>query len=201
MLKDWINQKYLKNYSKLNKEFNKNKPFPHLILKDFFKVSKAKLLLKEVKKEKYKYKDWDLYRLYESRDFDFVKNELLKEFYKLIRSRAFLEIIKKITGSKVKTASAAAAIYKKTCYLLPHDDRLEKRKVAYILNLSEFKKQDGGQLEFFSTKNNHPIKITKSIIPKFNNLILFQVSRKSFHQVAEVLKNKERRTIPGWFYG
>ena len=200
MLKNWINQLHLKNISKLNKEFNTNKPFPYLEL-ELFKKAKIKQLLNEVKKLNFEEKDSDLFYLFQTKDFRSIDNKLIKEFYSLISSREFLDLIEKITGVKgLNATDAASLIFPDTGYLLPHDDRLSTRKIAYILNLSNFKEKDGGQLEFFSTdSNNNPIKVVKSITPKFNNFIIFKVSEKSFHQVNEVLTNKQRITIGGWF--
>ena len=200
MLKNWINQLHLKNISKLNKEFNTNKPFPYLEL-ELFKKAKIKQLLNEVKKLNFEEKDSDLFYLFQTKDFRSIDNKLIKEFYSLVSSREFLDLIEKITGLKgLNATDAASLIFPDTGYLLPHDDRLSTRKIAYILNLSNFEEKDGGQLEFFSTdSNNNPIKVVKSITPKFNNFIIFKVSNKSFHQVNEVLTNKQRITIGGWF--
>lgn len=47
-----------------------------------------------------------------------------------------------------------------------------------------------------------PVEIVKSIQPRFNTLMFFEVSDRSFHQVAEVLsKNKTRYSLNGWFHG
>jgi len=78
---------------------------------------------------------------------------------------------------------------------LPHDDRLEGRKIAYVLYLSDLREEDGGSLDMYED-----MKIVKSIIPKFGDLLLFEVSEKSFHQVAEVLTDANRLTIAGWFH-
>ena len=200
MLKDWINQKHLKNISKLNKQFNTNKPFPHLEL-DLFKDSKIKQLLKEIKKLEFKEKDSDLFYLLQTVDFKSIKNKLINEFHSIISSKEFYNLLENITNIKgLGATDAASLIFPNTGYLLPHDDRLATRKIAYILNLSDFKDKDGGQLEFFETdSNNNPIKVAKSITPKFNNFIIFKVSEKSFHQVSEVLSDKKRITIGGWF--
>lgn len=46
------------------------------------------------------------------------------------------------------------------------------------------------------------MEVCKSIQPKFNTLLFFEVSDRSFHQVAEVLtKSKTRYSINGWFHG
>ena len=138
MLKNWINQLQLKNTSKLNKEFNTNKPFPYLEL-ELFKKAKIKQLLNEVKKLNFEEKDSDLFYLFQTKDFRSIDNKLIKEFYSLVSSREFLDLIEKITGVKgLNATDAASLIFPDTGYLLPHDDRLSTRKIAYILNLSNF---------------------------------------------------------------
>jgi len=47
-----------------------------------------------------------------------------------------------------------------------------------------------------------PTEVVKSVRPKFNSLLFFEVSDRSFHQVAEVLsESKCRLSINGWFHG
>ena len=47
-----------------------------------------------------------------------------------------------------------------------------------------------------------PTEIVKSIVPKANSLLFFEVSDRSFHQVSEVLTTaKTRYSIHGWFHG
>lgn len=44
--------------------------------------------------------------------------------------------------------------------------------------------------------------LTRSLAPKRNRLLMFQVSERSFHQVAEVLSHDKRRlSLHGWFHG
>lgn len=47
-----------------------------------------------------------------------------------------------------------------------------------------------------------PIEVVKSLCPKKNTLVFFEVSDRSFHQVSEVLtQSKTRYSINGWFHG
>lgn len=47
-----------------------------------------------------------------------------------------------------------------------------------------------------------PVEVFKSLTPKRNTLAFFEVSDRSFHQVAEVLtKTKCRLSVHGWFHG
>ena len=54
----------------------------------------------------------------------------------------------------------------------------------------------------YCVENLQPIEIVKSIVPRENILLFFEVSDRSFHQVAEVLSDdKTRLSIHGWFHG
>ncbi len=190
-----INKNYLNNIKKL--EFNKNKPFHHLILKDFFKEKLIEKFSNELKKESFSKQESDLFSFSQTRDLEKTNNKILKEFYNFLNSREFKEYLFKITNVKAfGKIDCSGFIYKNTDYLLPHDDRLETRKIAYVLNLSKkFTRKDGGSLEFFEEN-----KIIKNIIPNFNTLIIFKVIiNKTFHQVSEVTSDKERLSIAGWF--
>jgi len=89
--------------------------------------------------------------------------------------------------------------YDSTDFLLPHDDHLDNRKVAYILYLSkDFTKKDGGAFNLYNSSKNTPTTLAKSIPPQFNSLLLFEVSKKSFHEVSENLSKKSRYALGGW---
>jgi Rps23 Pro-64 3,4-dihydroxylase Tpa1-like proline 4-hydroxylase len=66
---------------------------------------------------------------------------------------------------------------------------------------------DGGNLDLFCTENDSQStpshKVGKSISPVFNSIAFFEVSHKSFHQVAEVFSDIKgpRLSISGWFHG
>ena len=197
MLNKYINKNHIENEKILVKEFLKAKPFPHLIIKDFLKEDLANKLSKELKEEKFTKQESDLFSFSQSNDLEKTNNKTLKEFYNLLNSKEFKEYLEKITNIKAYLKiDCSGFIYTNTDYLLPHDDRLETRKVAYVLNLSkDFIKEDGGSLDFF--ENN---KIIKSITPKFNTFTIFKViENKTYHQVSEVLRDKERLSIAGWF--
>ena len=192
-----INEFYLKQSTleKLKKEFRTNKPFPYVVLKEVFKEEIIESLKGEIKKEHLEKQESDLFSFEQSKDLEFTKNEKLKEFYDKLNSKEFKKFIKEITGISCEgVIDASVFIYRDGDYLLPHDDHLEKRKIAYVLNLTSLKKEEGGSLDFFNKENS-----VKSIIPSKNSFIIFEVMRnKTIHQVAEVT-NAERITISGWF--
>ena len=92
-------------------------------------------------------------------------------------------------------------MYSDTCYLLCHDDDLEGRKIAFTLYLSNLTQPEGGSLCLFSSKNKFPERIIKKLEPKLNSLVIFEVSKTSFHEVEEVIAKKQRIALGGWLHG
>ena len=204
ILEKWLNRDYLdiKKLEKLRKSFQKQKPFPNLELNDFIKEEKAVLLLKELSKEKFFPKESDLFKFKQTNDFISADGKILKEFRSLLMSKEFISLISYVTNEKLTgNVDVNGSLYENTDHLLPHDDRLEDRKVAFIYYLSTSSKKDGGALLLFSSKKGDPIKAIKSINPSANTFAFFKVSPISFHQVEEVLSKKQRITINGWFHG
>ena len=180
-----------------------SKPFPHLILQNFLPKPQAIELLKALKDEPFEIKQSDLFCIYQTKDLISSTNPIINQFRESLSSKEFTTYLTKITNIKIKpnTIDMAGTIYTDTNYLLPHDDQLEKRKIAYIYYLSTLTKNDGGALAFYNSKHNQPTSITKRIQPVFNTLILFPVTTTSFHEVEEVITNKQRIAISGWFHG
>ena len=201
MIENWINKRYLNEVSELNQSFNRSKPYQHLIIKDLFNRNKLSLLRKEVLKEKFERQDTDLFSFSQTKELFASKNKFVKEFYVFLSSKEFIAFIKGLTGEKLgDKIDMHAHQYKQGDYLLFHDDKLENRKIAYVINLSTgFNPEDGGKLQLYNIKK--PIKPAKEILPEFNSLVLFKVSNKSLHAVEEVITKKERLGLGGWFYG
>ena len=205
MLNNYINEKYLsvKSIKSLKSKFIHGKTFPHLIFKDFFNERFINEVLNELKKENFEHKESDLFSFMQTNDLAFSSHNVVGEFYNLLNSKYFKQYLQKITGiSAFGKIDCSGFIYQSKDYLLPHDDELEGRKIAYVVNLSEgFKNNNEGSLDLFDSKSNHPKKIIKSIIPSFNTLVLFKVSKISLHQISEVCVDKDRVSIGGWFHG
>jgi len=193
---EWVNSKYLEKKDELKKQFSSSKPYPHLVLQDFFQ-DKIKKVLPALLKEKFVEQNSDLFQFKQTNTCKKATQPEVKEFFKFCNSKEFLDFISDITSTKVTSIDFSGFIYADTDYLLPHDDRLSDRKIACVINLGkDFTKEDGGALQLF--KNN---KVVKSYSPKFNSLILFKVSPKSLHQVEEVKSKKDRISFGGWFHG
>lgn len=204
VLTDWINPHYLKEniVNDLQLQFRKNKPFSYLELPGFFNEEKMRLLLKSLHQEKFILKNSDLFTFLQTNDFKGTRNRTLQQFRLLLSSPEFVNYLSVVTGTKLKkNIDISGTVYNNTHYLLPHDDQVEDRKIAYFLYLSTLAKKDGGKLLLYASRNNEPTAVAHQILPTFNTFSFFKVSSKSFHEVEEVITNKQRVTITGWFHG
>ena len=184
----------------LRGKFTTHKPFPHLLIKNFLSETDAKTLVEALKNEQFEEKESDLFSFKQTQDLHYSGNKVIKEFVAMLESKEFAEFIKKISDIKVKRGALdlSGSLYEDTNYLLCHDDQLEDRKIAYILYLSDLGKNDGGALVLREDSKGKPSTVVKRYYPDFNSLILFQVSKQSWHEVEEVLGKKKRYAIGGW---
>lgn len=90
----------------------------------------------------------------------------------------------------IKT-SATCSFYSNTDFLLVHDDLQEDRMFAFVLYLTGPENWDaswGGSLQLLDcNERGHPGDIKKSINPANNQLILFPVTNRSYHQVIRLI--------------
>jgi Rps23 Pro-64 3,4-dihydroxylase Tpa1-like proline 4-hydroxylase len=204
-LTTWLNPDYLlsEKILALQKSFLKAKPYPHLQLPNFLKKEIASKLLKELKKEQFYLKESDLFTFFQTNDLISTKNPFLQNVHSFLKSPEFTKYLSIILSTSIKKNSLdlAGTLYLSTHHLLPHDDQLENRKIAFMFYLTSLKKKDGGALGLYSSKNNQPTTISKRYQPTFNTFILFKVSPLSFHEVEEVITNTPRITLSGWFHG
>ncbi len=180
----------------LHTVFTQAKPFPHLILPDFFDEQKILSVLRSLLKEKWYPKQADLFSFKQTNDLVSSQQKALQDFRSFLCSPDFLQFMKEITGCTLRKIDLAGTLYEPGDYLLCHDDQLDKRKIAFFVYLST--PEEGGELALFSSRNGIPIEIGKHIKPAFNTFAFFEVSPLSFHQVEEVLKG-QRIAISGWF--
>jgi len=193
---DWENK-----ITTLKKKYFSAKPFPHLEIKNFLGPKKAASLLKALQNERFYEKDADLFKFLQTNDLSGTKSKILREFRTFLASQKFIQHIEDITTTKLKKGviDLHGTWYRDTDFLLCHEDKLEGRKIAFMLYLTDLKKSEGGCLELYAAGN--PKKIVKTIPPKANSFVFFEISKKSFHQVSELLVDKQRITIAGWFHG
>ncbi len=204
LLSEWVNPCYLKDTFTNNshRAFISNKPFPHSVLPQFFRSEKLIDLEEALSTEDFHLKDADLFTFFQTNDLVGTKNKILQEFRTFLSSSVFVSLMSAITGIKLvpQKIDLAGSLYTSTHHLLPHDDHLEQRKVAFMFYLTSLGKKDGGALGLYASQRGAATKIVKRIQPRRNTFVFFTVSKKSFHEVGEVLSDKKRVALSGWLY-
>lgn len=206
-LKGWIQEQHIddKAIKKYTKDYQHNNPFPHLLLKNFLQPKQLAFLRNALEKQEFETKESDLFYLQQTKDLRNSTTFVFSSFYTMLNSSYLQKWLQEITGmQKLKSSvDLAGQSFPKHGYLLPHDDYLDHRKIAYILYLgTTLTAKEGGTLEFFSAdKENNALKVVKAYPPQENSFMFFSVSRQSYHQVSEMLTDKKRLTLGGWFHG
>ena len=81
------------------------------------------------------------------------------------------EVAKAFQVSKLSKIDMAAYVYGLGDFLLPHDDQVENRIIAYSLHLTpDLEESDGGSLDLFKANKEGKSQLVKSIIPLLYNL-------------------------------
>lgn len=206
-LNKWLNNEYLdKNkQEEIKKKFLLANPYEHFSLDNFLKKEIAEKLFISLKEENYYLEDHDLYKFLRTVDFKNTENKIINEFREFLLSEEFILFIENLTSAKISRNIIDLHSLKllNTHYLLCHDDQVLARQFAFIFNLSkDWRKEEGGAFEIFDSDERGEVTcdIIKSIVPIFNRFNLFKVQKKSYHQISEVISEKERISIGGWYH-
>lgn len=183
--------------------------YPLVVMESFLEESFAQELKKSVEALPFKHKATDLFDMYQSPDLKpFLKDHdnpislVCHEIY----SEKFTETVSRIIGKPIdrEEIDFAAQKYCQGQYLLCHDDRVDGRRVAFVLYLVDpaWSPLDGGQFEKYPIDQdgnplNEPV---ESFSPSWNTMVFFEVTRWSHHQVAEVIGNLPRLSVAGWLH-
>jgi len=186
----------------LNKKFLSSKPFSYLQIDNLFTDDVLQKIIGALGKEQFILKKADLFSFQQTNDLSVSKQQIIQDLRLFLSSSSFIHFLNSVTGFKLleESIDLHATLYTDTDYLLCHDDQLEKRKIAFMFYLSDLEKGDGGALELYHSENGCPIKVSTRIVSKKNSLFFFEVSPFSFHAVSELIKNKNRLTLAGWFH-
>ena len=180
----------------------KDFPYPHIIVKNFLDDSTLDLVVDALAGLEYDFKESDLFSYWASvelTDIDhpainILRDDLGDELWRNKVAEAF-------SSKPLSSIDMAAYVYGLGDFLLPHDDQVEERIIAYSLHLTpEITEEMGGALQIFDVDENNKSKLVDSIIPEYNSLIMFEVSKHSWHQVGEILQDIQRLTITGWYH-
>jgi Rps23 Pro-64 3,4-dihydroxylase Tpa1-like proline 4-hydroxylase len=181
--------------------FRNRKPYPYIQIEDFFDAEIFTGLTHAVGKLEFFPKSSDLFEFYQTSDLVSITEPTLTAFKEYLYSEKFISYIEELTGTQLSTkADLFVSIYQDTNYLLPHDDKIGTRKIAFLVYVTEFSEEEGGALEIWDNNGKEPTKIVDKVIPKANSMVLFEVSEKSFHAVEEVTVDKQRIAITGWYH-
>lgn len=181
----------------------KARPFPHVIVRNFLDSPTLDLAIDALAGLEYDFKESDLFSYWASIELTDINHPAIN----ILRDDLGDEIWrKKVAESfKVKQLSSidmSAYVYGLGDFLLPHDDQVEGRIIAYSLHLTpEITEEMGGALNIFKADKEGKSKLADSIIPEYNSLIMFEVSDRSWHQVSEIVADIQRLTVTGWYHG
>lgn len=178
-------------------------PYPHVIVKDFLDTSTLDLVIDALAGLEYDFKESDLFSYWASVELtnidhpaiNILRDDLGDELWRKKVAEAF-------SSKPLSSIDMAAYVYGLGDFLLPHDDQVEERIIAYSLHLTpEISEEMGGSLQMFDIDDNNNSKLVDSVIPEYNSLIMFEVSKHSWHQVGEILQDIQRLTVTGWYHG
>ena len=181
----------------------KSRPFQHVVVKNFLDPPTLDLVIDALAGLEYDFKESDLFSYWASIDLTDINHPAIN----ILRDDLGGEVWrKKVAESfKVKKLSSidmAAYVYGLGDFLLPHDDQVEGRIIAYSLHLTpEITEKMGGALNIFKANDAGKSELVDSIIPEYNSLIMFEVSDSSWHQVSEIMQDIQRLTVTGWYHG
>ncbi|KAJ8335591.1 hypothetical protein SKAU_G00389330 [Synaphobranchus kaupii] len=180
-------------------------PFPHCVLRNFIQDQTfVENLQRELLDLNFHDKSNDLYKFKQSDDLKKRKEPYIAGL-RAVLFKQFRSWLTEVLQVELEpTVDLSCAKYEYTDVLLPHDDELEGRRIAFILYLvPAWGQTDGGMLDLYSTDENfQPQQVVKSLVPSWNTLVFFEVSPVSFHQVSEVISEEKcRLSVSGWFHG
>ena len=172
------------------------KPFPHIVLNNFFKLNILEELLHHFPKNLEDSKDsmdWDT--VHEKKTtatpLQIKFNDKIYDFFNLLNSYYFLNFLQQITDIKEKLIpdpyfwGGGFASVKRGGYLKIHADfnihpkmQLNRRINVLIYLNKDWKEDYGGHLEFW---NREMSECQKKISPNFNTVVIFNTNDFSYH--------------------
>lgn len=126
------------------------------------------------------------------------QGDLLARFTRWMAEDGFLGIMRELTQLPgLNRIYAQATLYAPGNFLMIHDDQVtrEKRRVAYVINLSQGWRPDwGGLLHFCDASGD----VLETFAPHFNSMSLFLVPQDHFVSFVAPFARTPRLAITGW---
>ena len=224
LFQEILNSDVLDREQNAKKEYLENKPYPHAQVNDLFQPDFLNSVKDEIKSHtKVNFKESDLFRVYQSIDMgNLLPGTELAEtlpnvmkLRELLYSQEWRSMIERLADLPPSTLTSqidcACNCHAPGCHLLCHDDVIGTRKVSYIIYLTEpdWEGDEGGSLELYGKKDAdteedddgpYPIPVAR-VWPTFNSIAFFVVEPGvSFHAVQEVLGDRPRLSLQGWYH-
>ena len=177
-------------------------PFPHVVVEDFLDEDTLDIVIDALAGLEYSFSESDLFSYWASVGLTDIDHPALNVLRNDLGDKSWRnEVAKAFQVAKLSKIDMAAYVYGLGDFLLPHDDQVEDRVIAYSLHLTpDLEENDGGSLDLFEASKEGKSNLVKRIIPKFNSLNMFKVSTTSWHQVSEILTDIQRLTLTGWYH-
>lgn len=141
---------------------------------------------------------YERYPLYDLARAGHLSDATLGQAYALLRSPAFLELMRQITGvAEIRFADGQFTCYRRGHFLTLHDDAADGmgRVAAYVLNLTPRWAADfGGQLQFTAADG----RVLEAIVPRYNTLSLFRVPSPHLVTAVAPFVSEGRYALTGW---
>ena len=180
----------------------KSFPFPHVVVENFLDEDTLELVIDALAGLEYSFSESDLFSYWASVELTDIDHPALNILRDDLGDKIWRkEVTDAFQVSKLSKIDMSAYVYGQGDFLLPHDDQVENRVIAYSLHLTpDLEEEDGGSLDLFKADKKGKSQLVEKIIPKFNSLNMFEVSNTSWHQVSEILTDIQRLTLTGWYH-
>ena len=219
MKKKVINKstKDLSLLAKINKEkYQNSKPYPHIIIKNFFDKDFLNLVLEEFpdlskKQSSINYENKNEIKFANNDRKHFKKNT--KKLFEYLNSTQFLNFLQKISSIKERIlpdrslSGGGLHEIKRGGVLKVHTDfnkhptkNLDRRINVLIYLNKKWKKNYGGELELW---NKDMKKCVKKILPTFNTMVIFSTNDFTNHGHPRYLncpKNISRKSVATYYF-
>lgn len=178
-------------------------PFPHVVVKNFLDSPTLDLAIDALAGLEYDFKESDLFSYWASVELTDVNHPAINILRDDLGDQVWRKkVAESFKTKKLSSIDMAAYVYGLGDFLLPHDDQVEGRIIAYSLHLTpEITDEMGGALNIFKADKDGKSELVNSLIPEYNSLIMFEVSDRSWHEVNEIVRDIQRLTVTGWYHG
>lgn len=192
---------HLGNDAPLRQEWTQARPFPHLTVPGFLDTDGVLRLLKELSACAFSLKESDLFTFLQTNDLNTHDSRAIQDARSYLTSKETIAALEAITGKRLAPkVDLHATIYQDTHHLLCHDDAIKGRALAFMIYLSDMTSTSGGQLQLYAKKAGAPTVVTKELTPHAGDLVIIGVGDGSWHAVKEVVQDRQRITLAGWYH-